>query len=125
MNRRQLLRTGSLGSLGLLASNTFPTALGQARTAGANERIRVGIVGFSERLTGALLPAFRAFADEFNCEIVGVSDIWSRRREDAQKWFTKNTGKSIETYRNNEELYERPSPTPSSFPLRTSNIRCI
>ena len=110
MNRRQLLRTGSLGSLGLLASNTFPTALGQTRTAGANERIRVGIVGFSERLTGALLPAFRAFADEFNCEIVGVSDIWSRRREDAQKWFTKNTGKSIETYRNNEELYEKAKP---------------
>ncbi len=107
MNRRQILRTSSLGALGFLASRTIPTALGQNRTPGANERIRVGIVGFSDRLKGSLLPSFLAAATDLNCEIVGVSDLWSRRRDEAREWFQKNTGKDIATYRNNEELYEK------------------
>ena len=110
MNRREILRTGSLGSLGLLASQTFQSARAQARAAGSNERIRIGIVGFSDRLNGTLLPAYKAVADQFNCEIVGVSDIWSRRREEAKAYFTKNFGKEIATYRNNEELYEKAKP---------------
>ena len=110
MNRRQILRTGSLGTLGFLASRTLPTALGQTRTVGANDRIRIGIVGFSDRLNSALLPAYRAVAEKFNCEIVGVSDLWSRRREDSNNWFTKHMGKPVETYRNNEELYEKAKP---------------
>ena len=110
MNRRHILRTGSLGTLGFLASRTIPTALGQTRTTGANERIRVGIVGFSDRLKSSLLPAFKAAADEFNCEIVGVSDLWNRRREESKEWFTKNMGKPVPTYRNNEELYEKAKP---------------
>lgn len=78
MNRREILRTGSLGTLGLLASQTFQSARAQTRSVGANDRIR--IVGFSDRLNSSLLPAFKAVADQFNCEIVGVSDIWSRRQ---------------------------------------------
>ena len=110
MNRREILRTGSLGTLGLLASQSFQSARAQARVAGSNERIRIGIVGFSDRLTGTLLPAYKAVANEFNCEIVGVSDIWSRRRDEAKAYFTKNFGQEIPTYRNNEELYEKAKP---------------
>ena len=107
MNRREILRTGSLGTLGLLASQTFQSARAQARVVGANDRIRIGIVGFSDRLNSALLPAYKAVADEFNCEIVGVSDLWSRRRDEAKAYFTKNFGQEITTYRNNEEMYEK------------------
>lgn len=110
MNRRQLLRTTSLGSLGLLATRTFPTALGQSRTPGANERIRIGIVGFSDRLSGSLLPAFKAVSGPLNCEIVGVSDIWSVRRDEARQWFARNMGGEVPAYRNNEELYEKAKP---------------
>lgn len=110
MNRRQILRIGSLGTLGLLAARTIPTALGQTRAAGANDRIRIGIVGFSDRLKSALLPAYQAVAADFNCEIVGVSDIWNRRREESKEWFAKHMGKPVETYRNNEELYEKAKP---------------
>jgi predicted dehydrogenase len=110
MNRREILRSGSLGTLGLLASQTFQSARAQARVAGANERIRIGIVGFSDRLNSTLLPAYKAVADEFNCEIVGVSDLWSQRREDAKAYFTKHFGKEVPTYRNNEELYEKARP---------------
>ena len=107
MNRREILRTGSLSTLGLLASQTFQTALAQGRTAGANDRIRIGIVGFSDRLKSALLPAYKAVAAEFNCDIVGVSDIWSVRREEAKAFFKKTFDQDIETYRNNEEMYEK------------------
>lgn len=110
MNRRQILRTTSLGTLGFLASRAIPTALGQTRSVGANERIRIGIVGFSDRLNSALLPAYQAVAADFNCEIVGVSDLWTRRREEAKAWFAKHMGQTVETYRNNEELYEKAKP---------------
>lgn len=107
MNRREIIRTGSLGSLGLLAAQTFPSARAQQRSPGANDRIRIGIVGFSDRLHSALLPAYRAVADQFNCEIVGVSDLWSRRRDDSKAYFAKHFGKELPTYRNNEEMYEK------------------
>jgi predicted dehydrogenase len=107
MNRREILRTGSLSTLGLLASQTFQSARAQGRTVGANDRIRIGIVGFSDRLKSALLPAYKSVAAEFNCDIVGVSDIWSVRREEAKAFFKKNFDQDIETYRNNEEMYEK------------------
>ncbi|MEY4570770.1 MAG: hypothetical protein RLZZ398_2209 [Verrucomicrobiota bacterium] len=110
MNRREILRTGSLGTLGLLASQSFQSARAQTRVAGSNERIRIGIVGFSDRLSSTLLPAYKAVADAFNCEIVGVSDIWNRRRDEAKAYLTKNFGQEIPTYRNNEELYEKAKP---------------
>jgi predicted dehydrogenase len=109
MNRREIIRTGSLGTLGLLASQ-YQTVRAQARAIGANDRIRIGIVGFSDRLNSTLLPAFKAVADQFNCEIIGVSDIWSRRREDSKAYFAKHFGKEVPTYRNNEELYEKAKP---------------
>ena len=37
---------------------------------GANEKIRVGIVGFSDRARHSLIPAFMACADELGFEIV-------------------------------------------------------
>lgn len=110
MNRRQLLHTGSLGALGFIAARGIPSALGQTRVIGANDRIRIGIVGFSDRLKTSLLPAFMAHAKEFNCEIVGVSDLWSLRREAAVAWFKQNTGRTVETYRNNEEMYDKAKP---------------
>jgi len=109
MNRRQLLQQGSLAGLGIFAAQSLP-ALAQTRAVGSNAKIRVGIIGFSDRLRSALLPAFLSQAGEFNCEIVGVSDLWSRRRKEAEEWFTKKTGQAVPTYRNNEELYEKAKP---------------
>jgi predicted dehydrogenase len=110
MKRREILRTGSLGTLGLFAAKSIQTARAQGRTIGANDRIRIGIVGFSDRLNSTLLPAYKAVAAEFNCEIVGVSDIWNRRRDEAKAYFKKHFNQDIETYRNNEELYEKAKP---------------
>jgi predicted dehydrogenase len=101
MNRRDFLRTTSIAALGTVFART------RARAAGANDRIRIGLVGFADRSRQALLPAFQAVSDGLGCEIAGVSDIWDRRRDEAVAWFAKEFGTKIETWRNNEEMYEK------------------
>jgi hypothetical protein len=75
------------------------------RIVGANDRVGVGIVGYSDRFRSALMPSFHKHSDELNFEFVGVSDIWSMRRDQAQAGVMKLTGKQIFAARNNEELY--------------------
>ena len=74
---------------------------------GANDRVRVGIVGFSDRSRDALIPAFMKHAAELNFELVAVSDIWSRRREEGAAFIEKLTGTRPALCRNNDELYDR------------------
>ena len=103
MNRRQFLKSGavSLGALPIARASSF------ARIAGANDRVRVGVVGFSDRFRSSLLPAFLQHSKDLNFEIVAVSDIWDMRREAGQSHIGKLTGKPVDAVRNNDELYER------------------
>ena len=102
MTRRTFIKTVSAGTAG--AALALP-ARSSLRILGANDRIRVGIVGFSDRARFALLPSFFQHAQELNFEIVAVSDIWNRRREEGQAFLEEKTGKPIISMRNNEELY--------------------
>src|SRR5215471_10999953 len=103
MNRRQFLKSGavSLGALPIARASSF------ARIAGANDRVRVGVVGFSDRFRSSLLPAFLQHSKDLNFEIVAVSDIWDMRREAGTSHIGKLTGKPVDAVRNNDELYER------------------
>lgn len=109
LNRREFVRNASLAAAGFALAASGPRLLGQTR--GANDRIRIGIVGFSDRFKDALLPALKTWMKEFNAEIVGVSDLWGRRREEAVAFLAKELGGApVPTYRNNEELYEKAKP---------------
>ena len=77
-----------------------------AKVLGSNDRIRVGVIGFSDRFRQSLLPSFMACAEELNFEIVAVSDIWKLRREEAVKHFKEKYGINVRAFRNNEELYD-------------------
>ncbi len=104
--RREFLKNGMRGTVGLtLLSTGLPTS-SYARVLGANDKVRVGIIGFSDRFRGSLLPAFMANAKDFNFEIVAVSDIWKLRREEAAKHFKEKYGIDVKLFRNNEELYD-------------------
>lgn len=103
-SRRDFLKTAAAGGAGIAVSSS---AESYARILGANDRVRVGIVGFSDRCRGALIPAFQTHAKEMNFEIVAVSDIWSKRREAASADLQKVTGSTPALCRNNDELYER------------------
>ena len=97
--RRDFVKKTALGAAGLTL-----TAKSYSRIIGANDRIRVGIVGYSDRFRGSLYPAFSSLAQELNFEFSAVSDLWSMRREEADKFF-KAKGQTLRLARNNDELY--------------------
>ena len=101
--RRDFIKTTGAGAAGLALSS----ASSYASIQGSNDRVRVGVVGYSDRFRGALLPAFLSQAKELNFEIVAVSDIWNRRREEGAANIEKLSGKRPELCRNNDELYAR------------------
>jgi predicted dehydrogenase len=102
-SRRNFIKLAATGAAGGAISWD---AASYARIPGANDRIGVGIVGFSERAMEALIPALNAVSSAQNCEMVAVSDIWNRRREEGADFIGKLTGKPIAKARNNDELYE-------------------
>ena len=102
ITRRKLIKTASAAAAG--AAIVLP-ALSSRRIPKANDRVRVGIVGFSDRARNTLIPAFQNYADELNFEIVAVSDIWKLRREEGVAFLQKLTENKIAGMRNNEELY--------------------
>ncbi|WP_348266846.1 Gfo/Idh/MocA family oxidoreductase [Edaphobacter paludis] len=103
-NRRDFLK---IGSSALAATAVSWNATSYASIVGANDRVKVGIVGCGDRMKGALIPAFQANAKDMNFEIVAVSDIWNRRREEGAAYIQKLSGNQIATVRNNDELYAR------------------
>jgi predicted dehydrogenase len=101
-SRRDFLKWTAAGAVG--GAITWDAA-SYARVLGSNDRIGVGVVGFSERGQDALYPAFFQLAGEQNCEVVAVSDIWKLHREEGAAWLGKRANKTIAQARNNDELY--------------------
>jgi predicted dehydrogenase len=102
--RRDFIRVAGAGAAGLAFASE---ARSQGRVLGANDRVRVGIVGFSDRSRQALIPSFYRHAAELNFEIAAVSDIWTRRREEGAAFIEKSGGARPALCRNNDELYDR------------------
>jgi predicted dehydrogenase len=102
--RRDFLKKTGAGVAGTML---MPTAASYARILGANDRVRVAMVGIGDRAKDALVPAFLEHAKELNFELVGVSDIWRLRRDEATAFISKLTGEPCFAARNNEELYDR------------------
>jgi predicted dehydrogenase len=102
--RREFMKVGSAA---LAATAVSWNASSYAAIVGANDRVRVGVVGCGDRMRGALIPAFLQYSKEMNFEFVAVSDIWNRRREEGAAYMQKLSGSSIAPVRNNDELYAR------------------
>ena len=103
-SRRDFMKNATLGAAGVLLASK---ASSYERILGANDRVQVGIVGYSDRCRQALIPSFMLHAKELNFDFTAVSDIWSRRREEGTTALSKLTGHEIAKARNNEELYDR------------------
>lgn len=101
-SRRSFLKKAAIGTAGIAFTTT---AKSYSRILGANDRVHVGIVGYSDRTRGSLIPSFLANNKRVNFEIIGLSDIWNKRREDGSAAIKKLTGNDIRQYRNNDELY--------------------
>jgi predicted dehydrogenase len=107
ITRRKFLKSMAAGSAAVMVSGVTFSAKSYARILGANERIRVGIVGFSNRFKDSLLPAYLNYRADLNFEIAALSDIWNRRREEGAAFLLEKTGGKVGITRNNEELYEK------------------
>ncbi len=103
-DRRDFLK---MGGATLAATAVSWNATSYASIVGANDRVKVGIVGFGDRMKGGDIPAFQQHSKEMNFEIVAVSDIWNRRREEGAAYLQKLNGNSVVAVRNNDELYAR------------------
>lgn len=107
-SRRQFVKTLSASAVltglpGILQSKQAPSQ----NVIGANSRINVACIGFSDRFNSALLPAFMKSKDELNFDIVALADLWSVRRETGKATLEKQLGHNIDIYRSDEELYEK------------------
>jgi len=104
-SRRQFIKQAALASTGVaLASKSF-SASSYKKIIGANDRVRVGVVGFSDRHRSTHMPCFMNHYKELNFDIVAVSDIWKQRREQGAAMWKEKMQHDVVACRNNEEMY--------------------
>jgi predicted dehydrogenase len=106
-SRREFIKKTAVTSAGLyMGANAFG-AKSYRNILGANDRVRVGVVGFSDRHRSSHIPCFMNHYKELNFDVVAVSDIWKKRREDGAATWKDKMGHDIVACRNNEELYDK------------------
>ncbi len=96
-----------MAGAGVLAAKAGFTASSYNRIIGANDRVRVGVVGFSDRHRGSHIPSFMEHYKELNFDLTAVSDIWSKRREEGAAIWKQKMGHDVVACRNNEEMYNK------------------
>ncbi|MDR2935850.1 MAG: Gfo/Idh/MocA family oxidoreductase [Rikenellaceae bacterium] len=105
ISRRDFIKQAGLVSAGFMLGGVGLNSTSYARIKGANDRVNVCVVGYSDRGRSSLYPAMKQHAAELNFDMIGVSDIWRLRREAGSAGLEKLYGHAIRTYRNNEEMY--------------------
>jgi predicted dehydrogenase len=103
--RRDFIRKGTLAGAAVYMGNYGVRAASYRRIVGANDRVSVGVVGFSDRHRNDHIPAFLQSYKETNFDIIAVSDIWKRRREEGKAFLGGKFGHDVQACVNNEELY--------------------
>ncbi|MEZ4904693.1 MAG: Gfo/Idh/MocA family oxidoreductase [Spirosomataceae bacterium] len=101
MQRREFIQKSILAS-----AATAMSATSYAKIIGANDRVRVGVVGFSDRHRASHVGPFKDLSKKMNFEITSLSDIWNRRRDEGKAFLDKQLGGNVKVFRNNEEMYD-------------------
>jgi predicted dehydrogenase len=105
-SRREFIKKGSMAGLATYIGTMGLSAKSYRNIIGANDRVNVGVIGFSDRFRGSLLPSFVKLHKELNFDMVAVSDIWKKRREDGQAYLKQQLEHDITACVNNEALYD-------------------
>ena len=106
VNRRKFITDSSKAAAGIYLGTIGMSAKSYARIIGANDRVNVGVIGFSDRFRFSHLPCFLNHYKELNFDMVAVSDIWKLRREEGRDLLRQKLGHDIQAHQNNESLYE-------------------
>ncbi|MDO6430815.1 Gfo/Idh/MocA family oxidoreductase [Flavitalea sp. BT771] len=107
--RRDFIKRSTLTAAGAYLGTMGLSAASYRRIIGANDRVNLGVVGFSDRFRNAHLPSFLQHYKELNFDIVALSDIWKLRREEGREYLTNKLGHAVQACRNNDELFDRKS----------------
>ena len=106
-SRRHFVKQTALAGAGVVVANVGWSAKSYNRIIGANDRVRVGVIGFSDRHRSSHIPSFMNHYKELNFDLVAVSDIWKKRREEGAAMWKEKMGHDITACSNNEELYDK------------------
>ena len=106
-SRRDFIRKTAITSAGLYFGASAFSAKSYRNIIGANDRVRVGVVGFSDRHRSSHIPCFMNNYKELNFDLVAVSDIWKKRREDGAAIWKDKMQHDVIACRNNEEMYDK------------------
>ena len=106
-SRRSFIKQAGMAGAGILVAKAGWSAKSYKRIIGANDRVRVGVVGFSDRHKSSHVPSFMNHYKELNFEVVAVSDIWNKRREEGAALWKEKMGNEVIACRNNEEMYDK------------------
>lgn len=106
-SRRDFIKKTAITTAGVyMGANAFSTE-SYRRIIGANDRVRVGVVGFSDRHRNSHAPAFMNHYKDLNFDIVAVSDLWNKRRNEGVSFWKEKMNHEITGCRNNEEMYDK------------------
>lgn len=105
VSRRHFIKQSAKASAAVYAASFGFSAKSYGNIIGANDRVRLGVVGYSDRFRQALFPSFLNHYKELNFDIVAVSDLWKLRREEGQAFLKEKLGHDVQTCVNNDELY--------------------
>ena len=78
-----------------IASSTAATALAYSQINGANERLRIGVIGCGGQATDHMRTLVK-MRESDNCEVLAVSDVYDKRAEQAAQL---TGGKVVKDYR--------------------------
>ncbi len=106
-SRRDFIIKTSQVAAGVYVGTMGLSAQSYSRIIGANDRVRVGVVGFSDRHRSSHIPSFMNHYKELNFDLVAVSDIWKKRREEGVAAWKEKMSHDIVSCRNNEEMYDK------------------
>ena len=105
--RRLFIKQAAMATTGIALSKFGFSASSYNKIIGANDRVRVGVVGFSDRHRSTHMPCFMNHYKELNFDVVAVSDIWKQRREQGAAMWKDKLQHDIIACRNNEEMYSK------------------
>jgi predicted dehydrogenase len=106
-SRRDFIKKTAITTAGVYLGASAFSAKSYRNIMGANDRVRIGVVGFSDRHRSSHIPSFMNHYKELNFDVVAVSDIWSRRREEGAAIWKGKMQHDIIPCRNNEEMYDK------------------
>lgn len=107
--RRSFIYTTAGTALVLGGRTASSAASTRVRSVGANDRIRIGVIGCGNRGIGTHIAGIHQHSAASNAEVVAVCDPWRIAREQAATTVKEHTGRKPQECRNYTELLALPN----------------